>query len=212
MCLAHNAHWQLKKMTVHICTIMHPQHVADLTCPAATVGHGGALNAALLVQPLEHLVHCLRVPGADVQLHLVHLIGLTVDLVPPLKAGGVEVLLHLGVAMGTRISGRACVGMARATSPLPPCTWGNPHTLHGNPPPRARRRRSPPSVIDACNCAGVADCIFGAAAQGHHSRARSYLFWGSAATRSAPRPARAAPPPTARGTETDSTAADSAAT
>mmetsp|Transcript_9642 Transcript_9642/g.23925 ORF Transcript_9642/g.23925 Transcript_9642/m.23925 type:complete len:324 (-) Transcript_9642:182-1153(-) len=62
-------------------------------CAAAAVGHRGAHHAALLVQPAQHLVHGLRVALADVQLHLVHVVSLTVNLVPALEAGGVEVVL-----------------------------------------------------------------------------------------------------------------------
>ena len=50
----------------------HPQRQWDgeAAGAAAAVAHGEALHAALLLQPGQHLVHRLRVPGADVQLHL----------------------------------------------------------------------------------------------------------------------------------------------
>ena len=50
----------------------HPQRQRDgqAAGAAAAVADGRARDAALLVQPRQHLVHRLRVPLPDIQLHL----------------------------------------------------------------------------------------------------------------------------------------------
>lgn len=73
----------------------HSPPTNSRTCPAAGVADGCALEAALLLQPVEHLVHCLCMALPDVQLHLVDLIGLPINLLPAVEAVVVEVRLDL---------------------------------------------------------------------------------------------------------------------
>mmetsp|Transcript_11886 Transcript_11886/g.21426 ORF Transcript_11886/g.21426 Transcript_11886/m.21426 type:complete len:208 (+) Transcript_11886:907-1530(+) len=73
-----------------------PQRQGDgeASCATACVSDGDALQAALLLKPRQYLLHRHGVPGADVQLHLVHLIRLAVDLLPPAETLRVEVVFH----------------------------------------------------------------------------------------------------------------------
>lgn len=63
-------------------------------CPAAGVADSEALKGALVLEHLEDVLHRLGVAEPDVELDAVHVVGLAVDLLPPLEARAVEVLPH----------------------------------------------------------------------------------------------------------------------
>jgi len=66
------SHTALISMNTQHSASSHPQGQWDGEAAGATaaVADGGALHAALLVEPGQHLVHRLRVALPDVQLHL----------------------------------------------------------------------------------------------------------------------------------------------
>ena len=71
------------------------------SAPAVRERH--ILDATVSVDPFEYFFHGLGVALTDVQLHLVHLVGLAIDLVPSVKALRFEVLLHRGELVAARL-------------------------------------------------------------------------------------------------------------
>ena len=61
--------------------------------PAPSIAHRHALQIVVL-HPRQNLINRLLMSLANVELHLIHVVRLSVNLIPPFEPGGVEIILH----------------------------------------------------------------------------------------------------------------------
>lgn len=79
---------------------------------ATRVAHRHA-SQILALHPVQNLIHSLLMSGTNIELHLVHIIRLTVNLIPPLKPSRVKVILHRSGFVATRFRHHALPSLAR---------------------------------------------------------------------------------------------------